>query len=329
MTINLLPLDTHSYTVHDLHARELVWSETNCYVDVWIEVLSSLGLDPLVSAAFPVAADFEGDQWTFFKYPAEDLWRAYGIDVHEMNPWRPMIDHVEEQLTLGRLLTLEVDAWHLPDTAGVSYRLAHVKSTIVANDIDRDRKRLGYFHNAGYFELCGEDFDGVFRLVGEWPDSVLPPYTELIRLDNLHRLDENGAARVALDLLNQHLRRRPLDNPVVRMGKRLVADLPHLRAGTQEDFHVYAFATCRQCGAAAQTVAAFCLWLAERQIVDSATLIAAGEAWHRLAQESKALQFSLARIARGRAVEVDSLIGAMADSWQRAQDLTAAAATSR
>lgn len=329
MASTLLPLTADTYRVHELHATELVWSETNCYVDVWIEVLSALGLDPLVAAAFTVATDFEGDQWTFFKYPPEDLRRAYGIDVHEMNPWRSVIDHVEEQLAMGRLLTVEADSWYLPDTAGVSYRLDHVKSTIVANDVDREHRRLGYFHNAGYYELSGEDFDGVFRLTGEWPEAVLPPYVEIVRLEGLHRLSEAHASALALDLLCEYSLRRPMGNPVDRMGARILADLPLLRAGTAEDFHVYAFGTCRQCGASAQTAAAFCRWLGHRHVSNPGTLAAAAQAWQLLAEQSKSLQFSLARAARGRDIEIAPLLASMAATWQKAQDLTAAVSALR
>ena len=138
---------------HPLHATERIWTETNCYVDVWIEVLHALGLDPVAAAAFTLSCDFEGDQWTFFKYPPEDLRGLYGIEVAELNVWRPVVDHVGEQLALGRLCTVEVDAWFLPDTRGVSYRVEHVKTTIVPTRLDRAGRRLDYFHNAGLFTL--------------------------------------------------------------------------------------------------------------------------------------------------------------------------------
>ena len=32
---------------HALHAPERNWPETNCYVDVWVELLHDLGLDPV------------------------------------------------------------------------------------------------------------------------------------------------------------------------------------------------------------------------------------------------------------------------------------------
>ena len=45
--------------------------------------------------------DFEGDQWTFFKPPPEDLERLFGIDIHEMQPYRPLPDQIAEQLARG------------------------------------------------------------------------------------------------------------------------------------------------------------------------------------------------------------------------------------
>ena len=120
----LLDVDRASYRPHPLHAGERTWTETNCYVDLWIELLHALGLDPLAAAAFTLSTDFEGDQWTFFKFPPEDLRALFGLEVAEFNVWRPTLDHAEEQLELGRLFIMDADAWFLPDTQGVSYRIA-------------------------------------------------------------------------------------------------------------------------------------------------------------------------------------------------------------
>ena len=78
------------------------------------------GLEPLAALPFTLAIDFEGDQWTFFKFPLADLDALYGVDVFELNVWRPLVDHLEEQLALGRPALVEVDAFYLPDTAGTS-----------------------------------------------------------------------------------------------------------------------------------------------------------------------------------------------------------------
>ena len=54
-----------------------------------------------------------------------------------------------------------------------------MKTTIVPADSTRAGRRLGYFHNAGYFELEGDDFDGVFRLGDHAEAAGLPPYVEV------------------------------------------------------------------------------------------------------------------------------------------------------
>lgn len=321
MTPALLPIAADAYQTHPLHSTERLWTETNCYVDVWLEVLHSLGLDPMVAGAFPISADFEGDQWTFFKYPEADLRRAYGIDVHEMNPWRGVLEHVVEQLELGRLMTVEADSFYLPDTAGVAYRLEHVKSTIVPNVVDAAGRFLGYFHNAGYFEVSGDDFDGVFRR-GAHTEPALPPYTEIIRLESVHRLADEDAFSLAKSLLAEHVARRPSDNPVSRMATRMAADLEWLRAEPPETFHLWAFGTVRQCGACAETAGSFVSWLADHGAEPAAK--EAAHHWMNLAEHAKSLQFALARAARGRHVDLAPITQQMADEWASAQALTGA-----
>ena len=306
--LRLRDLDPATYSPHATHQGERIWSETNCYADLWIEVLHAFGLEPLASAAYTLATDFEGTQWSFFKPPIEDLWECYGIEVGEFNVWRPVIDHVEEQLRLGRLLTVDVDAWYLPDTAGVSYHLSHVKSSIVPQSLDRAHSVLGYFHNSGYHELSGTDWDGV------WQTPLLPPYVELVRLDHL-RGDDQGLTDAALRLTRRHLARRPTNNPVSRLGARIQRDLAWLAAEGMDTFHLYAFGTCRQCGASAEIAASFVRWLSERTGTDAGS---AADDLELVAQQAKSLQFALARAARGRKVDLGGIIEPMADAWDRA-----------
>ncbi|WP_446664580.1 DUF1839 family protein [Flexivirga sp. B27] len=321
VTAQLLPLRADRYHTHPLHSTQRVWTETNCYVDVWIEVLHSLGLDPMIAAAFAVSADFEGDQWTFFKYPEADLRRAYGIDVHEMNPWRGVLEHVVEQLTLGRLMTVEADSFYLPDTRGISYQLDHTKSTIVPNAVDVSGRTLSYFHNAGYFELTGDDFDGVFRLGPHGDEPTLPPYVEIIRLEKMHRLLGTDAVSLAMGLLTEHIARAPVENPVIRMADRMTTDLTWLRDQPPEMFHAWAFGTVRQCGACAETAASFLSWLGSHGGPQRAH--AAAEPWLNIADQSKALQFALARAARGRSIDLRTSMRQLAREWDRARTLTA------
>ncbi len=89
---------------HPLHAEDRIWVEKNCYVDVWIELLHALGLEPLAMLPFIVAIDFEGDHWTFFKPRHDELRVLYGIDVQELNVWRPLIEHVREHVAAGKLV---------------------------------------------------------------------------------------------------------------------------------------------------------------------------------------------------------------------------------
>ncbi len=314
MSLALLSLSADGFQPHPLHASERNWTETNCYVDVWIEVLHALELDPVAAAAFTLSADFEGYQWSFFKYPPEDLRFLFGLEVSELNVWKPVIEHVAEELDLGQLCTVEADSWFLPDTRGVSYRMAHVKSTIVPQMLDIGGRRLGYFHNAGYFELEGDDFDGVFRLGDHADTPELPPYMELIRLGRVRRDDPDLVRRVVA-LTREHLARRPDTNPVARLGRRLTADVAWLSEQELETFHLYSFGTCRQCGASAELASSFVEWLNGH---DRPGTEPAAEAFAALAAGAKALQFALARVVRGRQVDLVPILDSMEQHWSDA-----------
>jgi len=311
---SLFPLDAADFRPHPLHAGDRTWTETNCYVDVWIEVLHALGLEPLAASAFSLSAGFEGDQWTFFKFPPEDLRKAFGLEVAELNVWKPVLDHVLEQLDLGRLCTVEADSWFLPDTRGDSYHEVHVKSTVVPQMVDVEGRRLGYFHNAGYFELDGDDFDGVFQRGSQADPAKLPPYVEVIRLDRLFD-DDAGLVGRAVELTREHLARRAGDNPIAEMSAGLRRDLPWLVGEDLETFHLYAFGTCRQCGASNELAASFVDWLNDH---DGPGTESAAEDLRAVAEGAKALQFALARVARGRQADLESILSPMAERWERA-----------
>ena len=66
-------LNPADYRPHELHGAGRDWPQTNCYVDLWIEVLHSMGYAPEAALGFTLLQDFEGDQFTFFKFPPEDL----------------------------------------------------------------------------------------------------------------------------------------------------------------------------------------------------------------------------------------------------------------
>ncbi len=150
MKARILPITASAYQPHALHQGDRDWVETNCYVDLWIEILHGFGFDPTASLPFTVALDFEGDQWLFFKQPTSDLMELYGVDVQELNIWHNLIANTCEQVSRGRVVMVEVDSFHLPDTKGTSYQVSHTKTTIGIQSIDAEERELGYFHNAGY-----------------------------------------------------------------------------------------------------------------------------------------------------------------------------------
>jgi hypothetical protein len=87
-------MNVRKHQSHVLHQGERVWAETNCYVDLWIELLHGYGLDPRAALAFTVTQDFEGDQFTFFKFPLEDLDKLYGLQVQELAIYDSLEDRV-------------------------------------------------------------------------------------------------------------------------------------------------------------------------------------------------------------------------------------------
>lgn len=255
MGLKVLDLDATQYRRHALHADDRVWVEKNCYVDIWIETIHAVGCEPMAMLPFVLSLDFEGDQWTFFKPKHDELWDLYGIDVQELNCWRPLLEHAQEHLGAGKLISTEADAWWLPDTSGTDYRRQHTKSTIVLNELDAAARRLGYFHNAGYYLLEGEDFEKTFE------PPVMPFFAELVRIDRVVRRPEAELKAMSRPLVAKHLARRPTDNPVRRFAERFARDLPDLQARGLAHYHAWAFATVRQLGAAAELMALYLRWL--------------------------------------------------------------------
>ena len=309
MRAGILRIDPVGYRSHALHGPARTWTETNCAADLWIEALHALGYDPVAGLGFVLGTDFDGDQWRMFTYPTETLQSLYGLEVDELNVWRPLRAHVAEQLSFGNLVAFDADAWWLPDTAGLTYRTAHQKTTLLAASIDTERRHLGYFHNAGYHELWGEDFDA---LLPERPaPEQVPPYTLQVRLGG-RRPPGPADRHRAVQLAGEFLRRRPVTNPVLRMGARVRHDLEGLQADGLETFHRWAFGTLRQCGANAELAASFARWLEASGVAGASDGAAPLEA---VALGTKSAEMALARAVRGRAVDVDALFIPLAASW--------------
>ncbi|WP_072688128.1 DUF1839 family protein [Rhodococcus marinonascens] len=312
MTSRLIDISPEGYEAHAIHADGRTWAETNCYLDLWVEILHSLGLDPVPAAACALSARFDGSQWTFIKFKTEDLFALYGIDVGEMNVWRPVLAHVEDNLAAGMLSTVEVDAYWLPDTAGIGYHEARTKTTIVANYVDREAHVLEYFHNSGYHRLVGEDFRGVFGL--DHPgETTFTPYVEQIRFEGNPRYHPERFDAV----VRRHVDMRPTGNPVRDLGKRVVADVPWIRESGVETFHLWTFGVLRQCGAGAELAADLCEYLGRNGFIGAAEF---APGFREVAQGAKSVQFQVARAARGRSVDPSAQLDAMADAWECSMD---------
>ncbi len=303
------------YERHALHSSARSYAESNCYTDVIIELLHARGCEPMAMFGHLVRMDFEGDQWTFFKPPPEDLERLYGVDIHEMQPYRPLPVQLAEQLRRDRTLIVELDSFYLPDTHATSYRAEHVKSSVAVDGIDAGSQRLHYFHGQGLWALGAEDYRGVFRIGREDPE-VLPPYTELVRFDAGPRLDAGPLREASGELLAHHLHRRPRANPFRAFGEHLVAQQDELLAGELDDYHAYAFATVRMAGSAFEILRDHVRWLFDDDDEAAAQL-------QSIVDGCKALSF---RMARRRPFDPGERIDALAAAWQRAIDLLVARA---
>ena len=312
--VQALPgLQAQGYQRHPLHGDDSAWPEKNCYADLWIELLHSLALEPRAVLPFTLAVDFEGDQWTFFKPPLSDLRELYGIDVQELTVWRPLLDHALEHLAAGKLISTEADAYWLPDTAGTDYRTKHTKTTILLDRLDVQEQRLGYFHNAGYFELSGEDFAQIFRLQAPPDPAFMPLFAELVRVDRRVQRPEPTLAGLSLQLLRRYAAWRPASNPFHRFGARLDSQLVELRTAGLPQYHAWAFASIRQAGAAFELAAANLRWLAEQGYAE---LGAAGSSFDAISQANKALILKGARsVHTGKPLDASALVGEMARAW--------------
>ncbi len=216
-------LEPGHYRPHRLHDPERRWPQTNCYVDLMIEVMHATGHDPVAALGFTVAQDFEGDQFTFFKFPTADLQLLVGLDIQELAVFDRLETHVLTQIERGRLPLVEVDAFYLPDTKG--------------------------------------DYDGIFGQWSDVPAGGLPlfPYAEFVKFDVTQPARDRAAA--ALGLLVHHLRRRPKRNPIAAYAAAFERHAEALAHRSPEYFHTYAFNTLRQVGANFELLGTHLNWL--------------------------------------------------------------------
>ncbi len=316
--VTLWGMRPEKHRPHPVHGADRTYLETNCYADVWIELLHARGDEPLAALGSLVRIDWEGDQFTYAKPLLADLDRLFGIDVHEMLPYRSLPEHIEAQLRQGRTVLVEIDAHYLPDTAATSYRREHLKTTIAPEAIDRDAEYLRYFHNTGLYELSGEDYRGAFRMLDHFTPDVMDPFTEVVAFDAGPRLTGEPLRAAARELLWFHLRRRPARNPFAAWAEALERDLPRLLDGSEQDYHEYAFVTARMVGSAFELLADHVDWAL------GAKGSAAAGALRRIVDGSKTVSF---RLARRRRFDPGDALAGMVESWAEGMAALEAAAS--
>ncbi len=307
--LSLFGHDPAVYDRHRLHHGDRRYPETNCYTDIIIELLHARGDEAVAILGSTVRMDFEGDQWTFFKPSNTDMEELLGVDIHEMQLYRPLEDHIVEQLERGQTIVVELDSWYLPDTAATSYRSAHVKTSVAVEAIDPAGERLRYYHNTSLHELSGEDYRGALRTRGSFSDDVLPPYAEIVRFAGDRRRRGTDLVGAARDALARHLAMAPSDNPFAAFGPRLEAEMLRLHEGDAASYHEYAFATVRMAGAGFDLCAAHVDWLLGE---DGR---AASAALESIADATKLLGFKL---ARRKPFDPGPVIEEMGRAWDQA-----------
>lgn len=294
---NIFALTPEQFQPHALlHNFEQNFRETNCYSDLVIEIVNGLGLNPIGCLGYSLAADFEGDQWTFGKPSHHDLEALYGIRIEELSLYRSLVDQIVTQVERGSIPLLEADAYHLPDTAGIDYRSNHVKTTIGITAIDVEKKYLHYFHNATFAKLENEDFDGVLQPLASQHKGYLPPYCEMAKLDNLKLRPDTELRAIAFESAKFHLRKRPTSNPMQKHLDAITAHQQSIIDGGLPIYHSYTFVALRQLGSSHQLGGHFLRWLAQ----GNADLLAAAEAFEQISNLAKTLVLKLARVANSK-----------------------------
>lgn len=305
-------LDPADHTRHALHASNRDWPETNCYLDVWIELLNALDLPPEAALGYSITQDFEGDQFTFFKVPLEDLETLFGIRVSELAIYDRVENHVLAQLKRGRATLVEVDSFFLPDTHGTSYRTEHGKTTIAVNRLDIEGRSMDYFHGLGLFRLEGEDFDGIFQRGDFARDTAFLPYTEFVKFPE-ERADRAKLPEAAIGLLAHHLSRRPKANPIAKFADVFPGQVEEVAERDFGFFHLYAFNTLRQLGANFELFSSHLAWLTAEGAGDFSKGAASAKA---ISEACKVVQFQLARaLARRKFDKLAPALTPAVEAW--------------
>jgi hypothetical protein len=273
---------------HWLHANDRNWPQSNCSVDLWIELLHYWGYDPVAAMAFTLTLDYEGDQFTFFKIPSGDLETLYGTKLLELSIYDDLEKHVLQQVRRGNVVLVESDGFYLPDTTGISYKSRHTKTTIGINAIDPEAGELTYFHNDVFGTLRGDDYAHVMYKTDR---PVLFPYVEFVKQTGMVPASQQALKTIASGFLNRSVEQliRTRLHPIAGFRGAFEGHVQQLSNAT---FHEFAFNHFRMLGSNFEFLGSFLSWLDLHSSAEHCVIIA---------EQAKALQFKTARmVARQR-----------------------------
>jgi hypothetical protein len=272
-------------------------------------------MEALAMLPFTLAVDFSGDHWTFFKPQLTEIRDLYGVNIQEMSLWRSLLEHCCEHLPHGRLVSVEVDAYWLPDTQATDYRKQHTKTTIAVAELDPEKQILGYFHNTAYHQLSGEDFRQIFRIDIETPADYLFPYSELIHLDNVVQHSQEKLVEISYGLLQRYAQLIPSANPLISYAERFKKELPVMQQLGLAYYHQWAFNNTRQLGAAFELAAAYLQWLTAAGVADFSASIASFE---KISTDNKSLILKVARaVNTNKPLDLTETYRNMASDWDQ------------
>jgi hypothetical protein len=212
------------------------------------------------------------------------------------------------------LVLAEVDSFFLPDTVATDYRQKHTKTTIAVQEIDLANRKLGYFHNGGYYELSGDDFTAVLRIKSTQDPNEMPFFAEFARLTHIKRRNIKDLAAISMTSLLSHLERSPQNNPFSSYRLNFNHDLDWIVEGGMPRFHAYAFANIRQFGSAFNLCEHYLRWLNPHVPGD---LLPIAEDCGAIAQLAKTLLLKVARVAQlSRTSDFNPLLTECEERWQ-------------
>ena len=251
----------------------------------------------------------------FGKFPHADLRALYGIEIIELNVWRPLVGHLEEQLAWPARRSSK----SMPST---SPNGRHVVPRGTRQDDDRDpahrqrRAPARLLAQRGRLRALGR---GLQRHVQSRRAAPGAPATVCRGREAQGTAARARAARSSTSpsgLLCHHVARRPATNPFRRYAERS-AERPGLAGGgNAARFSRLRLRHVSTVGAAFELAATYLRWLERHGELE---LDAVAVDCDAIATTAKALQFKVARMVQTRRrFDAEPMVETMAAAWDNA-----------